>query len=399
MHKNFITIKSIQLEKWDKTYRISAEVNGELLWFESQDTSLSPSPEAFANALLIPGMIQGFNLVFTDPLCTEWLESANKLMTLYNEWHGWQIISITSPKTTPRVISRGNKRALCFSGGVDSFHSLFTYPKEISYLVMVHGYDIALSDTKGADIVFNHIQDVANEVGLSAIKITTNYRQHAFAGRKYGWSYEGALAAIGNLITDTNELIISSSLSREETSAVNNLVFNSSTTAALRSLKGTTFTHYGDAFSRDEKLKMIATQPLLWRHLHVCQENLKSDFHLSGTTLNCGKCEKCIRTILSLMKEGIIDRVTVFQSTDNISNKIDAINSVEFIACPMYEPFLTSNLDEDIIHSIKALMTRSQFIGKHNWLSRRGIKIVAGYFKKRHWIETKYKNLFQDKAK
>jgi hypothetical protein len=274
--KNRIVIKPISIKKNNKNYRISACVNDQLLWFESHETPLSPSPEAFANALLVPAMIQGSDLVFADPLCPIWLENTHKLMNIYNDWYGWKPIAITAPKAESSNVCHGNKIALCFSGGADSFHSLLTYPKKISYLVMVHGYDIELSDTDGARIVFEHIKDVGNAIGIPAIKITTNYRQHNISGKKYRYSYEGALAAIGNLMTDINELIISSDYSRE---ALQN--FNAAShwkTAPLRSSKQKTFTHYGESLTRDEKLRQIAKEPLIKKHLLVCQENLRSDF-------------------------------------------------------------------------------------------------------------------------
>ncbi len=395
MKNNCISIKHVQLEKKGRTYRISAEVNGEPLWFESEDAPLSPSPEAFANALLVPAMIQGTNLEFTDPLCNEWLENSNKLMKIYNDWFDWEIISINSPKAEPSIIDRGNKIALCFSGGVDSFHSLFTYPKEISYLVMVHGYDIALSDTKGADIVFNHIKGVADEIGLPAIKITTNYRHHGITGKKYRYSFEGALAAISNLITDINELVISSDYSRE---ALQN--FNACShwmTAPLRSTKETNFTHYGDTFTRDEKLRQIAKKPLLKKHLRVCQENLKPSFHFSSDALNCGECDKCIRTIISLMQEGALEGSTVFQSTNNIYQKIDAINSVPSYSLVTYAELINLGLDEKLTRSINALIMRTNFINKNDWLSRRGIKVIALCFRVAHKIQSRSKQLFKNK--
>ena len=40
-------------------YRIEADVDGEILWFASDDIELTASPEAFASALLVPAAYHG----------------------------------------------------------------------------------------------------------------------------------------------------------------------------------------------------------------------------------------------------------------------------------------------------------------------------------------------------
>jgi hypothetical protein len=355
-------------------------VGGEPLWFEAEGFELLPSPEAYANALLVPAMQQGFHLEFQDSLCPQWLENAHALMRIYQEWYDWDPIAIRCAVGPPVDQRSNDKVALCFSGGADSFHSLLTYPKNISYLAMVHGYDIALSDTAGAEIVFKHIQQVADEVGVSAVKISTNYREHTIAGRKYRYAYEGALASIGFLMADANELVISSDYSREAL-----LDFNAAShwkTGPLRSSADVQIVHYGDAYTRDEKLRQIAQNPLVRKHLRVCQENLKPAFDFSSSDLNCGSCDKCLRTIIPLMQSGGLDGVEVFYSTDRLSIKVDKLNVVPAYASFTYGKFLTLGVSDELAHSIRALMFRSEFIHKRQWLGRRGIKCVGWCLRK-----------------
>jgi hypothetical protein len=69
--------------------------------------------------------------------------------------------------------------------------------------------------------------------------------------------------------------------------------------------------HDGAAFSRLEKTRLLAGWEVGLQHLHVC--NLPQ-FYAPGH-LNCGRCEKCIRTMLSLLALGALDKATAFPPT------------------------------------------------------------------------------------
>lgn len=193
--------------------RVSAMVGNEPLWFESANTEVRWSPEGFGSALLVPAMSHGRDLVFEDPLCPVWRANVQKLMGYFSKWWGWEPIKIesTAPSMAP-ISTPGRRRALCFSGGVDSFYSLLTYPEPLDTLVFVHDYDIALTDEDGARIAFDHVQRVAEAANLDAVLVRTNYRDHPVAGKKYKYAYGGAMAAVGHLLNQVGELVISSGL-------------------------------------------------------------------------------------------------------------------------------------------------------------------------------------------
>jgi predicted CoA-binding protein len=90
------------------------------------------------------------------------------------------------------------------------------------------------------------------------------------------------------------------------------------------------------------------------------------------------------------MQSNALNDVTVFQSIDNIPQKIDAIDFVASYSSFTYSKFLTLGVDKNMARSIKALIIRSNFINKNNWLSRRGIKLIASCFKKAHWLSSIY---------
>jgi hypothetical protein len=59
-----------------------------------------------------------------------------------------------------------------------------------------------------------------------------------------------------------------------------------------------TIVHDGARFSRLDKVRELAAWPTALANLRVCTEN-------PATGLNCGECEKCIRTRLELLAAGI----------------------------------------------------------------------------------------------
>lgn len=57
--------------------------------------------------------------------------------------------------------------------------------------------------------------------------------------------------------------------------------------------------------SRADKVRMLAREPLALRHLRVCWEKDEG-------TYNCGRCEKCLRTMTSLHALGVLAECETF---------------------------------------------------------------------------------------
>jgi hypothetical protein len=63
--------------------------------------------------------------------------------------------------------------------------------------------------------------------------------------------------------------------------------------------------HDGCEARRTEKLKRLAQWPLVLEHLRVCWPDWTEDY-------NCGRCEKCVRTMIGLHLAGVLDRSRTF---------------------------------------------------------------------------------------
>jgi hypothetical protein len=73
----------------------------------------------------------------------------------------------------------------------------------------------------------------------------------------------------------------------------------------------------GGRYNRVERVRKIADHPLVQRSLRVCWENPDSAY-------NCGRCRKCLQTMLTLEVFGKLDRVSTFPELD-----LDAVARVE----------------------------------------------------------------------
>ena len=108
--------------------------------------------------------------------------------------------------------------ALCFSGGVDSFHTLLRGPRPLDLLVAAIGYDVKLDDAPRIAMLTRSVRAVAAELGIRAVFIATNLRRHAaFRAVEWGCLHGGALAALGHLLSNqVGRLRIAASLVRGE---------------------------------------------------------------------------------------------------------------------------------------------------------------------------------------
>lgn len=348
--------------------RVWADVDGEVLWFESAEAKLCSSVSGFASALLIPAMSHGLDLLFEDALPESWLKNAGELMGVLSEWWGWPIIDIGSLGGIFKdKCGEVGEPYLFFSGGVDSFYSLLKYPVRPRRLVMVHGYDIRLEDKVGAAMAFDHVRAVAERVGAEAIMITSNYREHHVAGKKYKFAYAGALFGVAHIIEGCSHAVLSSGFTVEEAEK------NGShwRTDPLWGSSDMQAVHFGASMTRNQKIRSIAGDALFQKHLRVCQSNYYDDFDLGAGYLNCGRCMKCLRTLLVLSQEIDVRCCDSFSSVDDFNEGLWGALWVGEALYSTYRDILLYEKDSSIRAAVEALLHRSYFYSRVGFLGDR----------------------------
>ncbi|NDC53032.1 MAG: hypothetical protein EBZ74_01785, partial [Planctomycetia bacterium] len=314
--------------------RVAADIAGRSVWFESDDVGLEPAPEAFAAGFLVPAMHAGRLLTVRSGVCDTWAARLPRLVTAFRHlWYPDAPGAHALPAGRPGP--HGSGTALCFSGGVDAFHTLLAAGRRIDVLAYVVGYDVKLRERRRASAVARLLGEVAAETGTRPVVIRTNLRRHPLH-RAAPWlrSFGGALAAAGHLLSPVvaRLLISSDGLGCEDPE-----VGARAATDWLHGSAGVEIEHVAPETTRLEKIRTIAAAPLVQRHLRVCWRNV-------GDRMNCGRCEKCVRTMLALDLCGQLGRFPGFERGRGLEAAIDALPAIDPVVTTFYRDLLANGL-------------------------------------------------------
>jgi hypothetical protein len=349
----YTRVTNIRAERSGPTSRVVADVNGVPLWFESDDTELSASPEVFGSALLLVSLHHGRTLVIDAPVSDSWLDNISRLMPVWRQWWGYKSLmpQVGSRDDSDADAGRSPRKALLFSSGVDSFYSVLTGGRH-DLLVSVHGFDFPLRDTVRMAGLRKSLAAVASSFDAEPLVIRTNFREHPVAGRGRLWerAHGGVLAAIGHVLSNrAGQLTVSSSYG-----LFNPRPWGSSfMTDSYFSSDKMRIEQCGIERRREQKIPLIAHHPLVRQHLRVCWENRSP----SG---NCSRCGKCLMTMLSLAEEGVLDEFEVFDGQEALINRLNAMPFLWKHTNPMDRAARRGRLDPRLARAARRLVKRSQ---------------------------------------
>ncbi|HEX8291257.1 MAG TPA: hypothetical protein VF570_05865 [Pyrinomonadaceae bacterium] len=364
--KTALDVRDIATEFDGRAHRVRADVGGEPLWFESPDVVLTPSPEAFGCALLVAALYKGRSLAIETEVSARWLSNVEQLLDVFQAWWGYPCLRPLAAARDAGERPATARTALCFSGGVDSFYSLLRSGRRVDVLLGVHGFDIELRDVARASAFESSLREVAAELGMRAVFVRTNLREHpAFGRAPWERAHGGALAAVGHLLGDSvGSLLISSSHP-----------YTSHTpwgshwrTDSLWSSDHLEVLHVGAELQRSDKLKAIAREPLVRRHLRVCWENLTPEG-------NCSRCEKCLRTRLLLADLGELKNMRVFEGEGTLARRLDSLAALRGRGRVFMRLLESGSLSPEVKAALRKLIERS---GHANRRPRRLAKKTLG---------------------
>ena len=327
---------------------VTATVAGRRVWFRSDAAPLTAASEAFGAAFLVPAMHASRPLALRQQACPTWTGHLAPLTAAFRDlWYPEAPEPIVSAASMRRLPATGT--ALCFSGGADSFHALLAGGATVDALVYVAGYDVNLRDVHRLRAVDAMLRDVAAACGARAVWVQTNLRRHPLV-RSTPWLREfgAALAAVGHLLTPTvgRLLIASDGLGFEHPE-----VGARPATDPLLGSASLRVEHVAATITRLEKLRAIASEPIVQRHLRVCWANV------AGRS-NCGRCEKCVRTMLCLDACGALGRFAGFDRGRHLVEAIDALPGVTEVVEPFYREVLRSGVTGRPAEAVRRLLAR-----------------------------------------
>ena len=234
--------------------------------------------------------------------------------------------------------SKSDKRAMFYSGGLDSVNTFIDHINERPDLISIWGSDIRYDNKEGWDLVHSAIEDTAKRFDLPDIVFHSSFRAFDnevaldrdfsnqlkdcwWHGVKHGIGLLGHVAPYAYLHNITIMYIASTNcpLDGPVRCASNPLTDNN-----VR-FCGCQVVHDGFEFSRQDKVHNI---------VEYCRKN-KTSFPMhvcwrSQSGGNCCKCEKCFRTMAGLIAEGENPQKYGFDDIDQLKNMKDIILGVEW---------------------------------------------------------------------
>ena len=318
------------------------------LFFETDERGgedLAAEPEAFVAACVLPAMREGERRVHVEgPVCPTLAEGVADAMALLRSWYeGYRPVAVESSEGFRALVPRQPPRAaLLFTGGIDSTHLLASnrsqlptsHPASFADAVSVFGHLCPATDSsrRWNRTVRASLAERAAQAGMPLIPIETNLWELApdvqFLSAA---SLSSTLAAAAHVLRKRWSSISVAS-SRDIAQVVSGQAFHP-LLDPLFSSSALQMRHSSSRLTRLERLRALAEEPGRLEKLLVCLA------FPSPPQLNCGECEKCVRTMTALVALGRLCDARLFPVQD-----VSPAMIAKVPIGPMYELYWTEVL-------------------------------------------------------
>jgi hypothetical protein len=240
-----------------------------------------------------------------EALDETYLRSLNDVRKVLTKWYSrFSTFGTLNVRNVVRNEFSGTRTGLLFSRGLDSFTSYVKHKDEKPDLISVWSEDPLLHEEEKWACVMAAARWLGERDGVASLKIKTDlsYINKLLLGSEFGFGNWYAQVAHGlqllgmcapiTAARDIGRVLIASSFPQDQLipwgshPAIDNNV----------SWARVTVTHDAVEMSRQQKIRYVCAKD------RECLTRLKV-CHISP--MNCGKCEKCLRTIVGLCMEGI----------------------------------------------------------------------------------------------
>lgn len=282
--------------------------------------SSDPPVEAALAAALLPAMTVGGELSLPGPLSPRVGRALPDVQAVLASLaaasshvsHPLHTVDVVAPARSvaqPTALrdSPGGVGAF-FSGGADSWSTLLANP-DVTDLIYVHGFDIPIGQMETSAVVERRLAETAGKLGKRLNVVRTDLRDPSIS---WEIAHGSALAAVALLFEPRCErVLIGAGMS------YGNLIDRGSHPLLdhLWSTERCRIEHHGAHLTRAAKIRQIASSQEALEVLRVCWREVDR--------YNCGRCEKCLRTMVALEAIGALERCPTFPGSldlDAVSN-------------------------------------------------------------------------------
>lgn len=270
------------------------------LWFTRDG---GPLPVAAADSFLLGSLLlwmkAGTPVHVHGPVTKTLLAGLEEWQSAWARWRPdrYTKVAITADDVLDATPA-GTKAIAAFSGGVDACFTARRHLNDaagwqrvdLRAAALVHGFDVPLDQPETFEAVRLRATQILGDLELVIIR--TNLRE---LGQDWEDGFALAVAACLNLMSPEYGIgLIGSS------EPYDGLVLpwgSNPVTDHLASTGNMTIRHDGAGYCRTEKVALLADWQEARHHLRVCWQGEELE-------RNCGRCEKCVRTILNFRAVG-----------------------------------------------------------------------------------------------
>ena len=326
-------IKNLRKEEKRDRSRVVAEINWEdcerpdhELYFETDrgfEKDLCCNPHAFLIAAVMPALCGGEKRIAIDARVDPEIRGGLSVAMgwIRHWWYG-------PDKPLVRIEDKGDalpatrealgRTAMFFSGGVDSLATLRAnrlnysagHPLSIKDGLLIYGLEVEKPQV--FELVLRSINTLAEAAGLSLIPVYTNIRELNPDWRFWERVFQDAvLSSVAHAFSTrfgTVSIAATYDIPNMQRAGTHPLLDLGYSCRDLR------IHHDGVTLSRLDKMRLISDWDVALQNIRTCNQS-----HLyRPDMLNCGRCRKCITTMLALMALGALGKSHAFP-VDGIS--------------------------------------------------------------------------------
>jgi hypothetical protein len=397
-----VKIENLISEKKGNRARVAATVSWEdcdrptdEVYFETEEAfaqDLTCNPHAFLLACAIPAIHYGEERIVIDAeICPGLRQCLMTVMSWFRHWYYGPEHKLTrieaktrSSLPTPRTPGQAGS---FFSGGIDSFATMrlnrlnfpLEHPWSIKDGLLICGVEVY--QPEAFKHVVNSLSGVAQEIGITLIPVYTNIYEHYRAEdaptRSRFWLDEfggSALAAVAHAFArrlTITSIPASDDIANLHPEGTHPLIDPNYSSSDLQ------IRHDGVALSRFTKTKLVAEWDVALQNLRVCNRSR----YYQPDSLNCGQCEKCVRTMLELLALGLLDKTYAFPRQDVSSELVRSLVKMKPTHVHFYKellPFLAEKGRHDLVRAIEHKIAESHDLHWKTLLKRFDRKYLSG---------------------
>lgn len=253
----------------------------------------------------------GDNVLFDGAVSEGLLRHLRLINEYYNTVYNYQdklchLVNVVAREEVPVGAPHLSKKSvIAFSGGVDASFSLLQHKlglcgasnTDITTALVINGLEIVSGDHEKYQRINAKLKETLNHFDVEMVEIFMPPEEiNSF---NYMWNLCGAM----HLFANTPDEIVYGLVGSAGGSWNNEHTYLEEPPITVNNFASRAFQVFtdGENFTRMQKCKLIATNPVLMQNLRVC-------FDSDGSNgLNCGRCPKCVRTAINFIANDVHD--------------------------------------------------------------------------------------------